>query len=197
MTDSTGGRRLAEVTLDNGEVVYASPLSPFAIQAITTRAKELYPDPDPTLYERPIKGAPEGAPPEPLEMNDEWVRDEKIAKRKQANYTNWALVQASILDTPEGKDVTMVRYAETIAALRRVGSVTADDWSATILFCLVTTHADVDRIYSTVNQLPTPEGVSEKIRFFRYDGGRQGLSGGDREETPPSPTENAAPYGEL
>lgn len=184
-TTSETGRLLGATTLDNGETVVIAPLSPYALNGIIQRSKELYPDPDPKLYERPIKGAPEGAPPEPLDMNPDWVTAKEAASKKQMDYTYRAVAEIAVAGIAgETREQTIERYAPMLKKVNRFVVSPSDTWGATVLYCIITTKLDTIKIFAAANQVPTVPGVNAAIRFFRVRGRGAGLGGSDRKETP-------------
>lgn len=185
------GRLVGEVSLDNGEVIYVSPLSPYLLQSIIQKSKELHPDPDPAQYRVLVKGLPEGIETyEPLEMNPEYVLAAEAAKKKQVDYTQRAVAEIAVLQVAgETREETIARYTPELASITRFIVKPSDRWGAAVLYGLITTRLDVLKIFMASNQMPTVAGVNKAIKFFRLSNRGPVLNGSDRKEVAPGFTE--------
>lgn len=169
-------QKLYEVPLDSGEIVFVQPLTAFARQAIFDRASEVYPAPDKTLYEKPLENAPVATLIE-AELNPEYQEAMKVVRGKRlAWYWEGVINAGVVVDTPEGRETTIQRYAERLKALRQSANLPSDNWFATVKFMLITTQDDVRYITNAASEALKEEEIRIGIHSFRRDIQPSGLA---------------------
>lgn len=72
-----------------------------------------------------------------------------------------------VVDTPEGKDATLARYAARLAQRRAVMKLPADDWLACVMFVLVTSTADMINVMNAATLSLGEDEVRRALRSFR------------------------------
>lgn len=169
MTDQQ--ERVVELQLDSNETVYVRRLSPLVQQLLIEKAKSVYPLPDPKEYIKPLSSVAPNALEGvmiPAEQNPEFVKATNRARQKQ---NTWVLDQFLAMDvvigTPEGREATIARYASRIEALRPFGELPADAWKATLLYGLITTWEDRNRIGNTAMGMLSGEEIRLALTTFR------------------------------
>lgn len=162
--------RVIEVRLDSNEIVYVRRLSPLSQQILIEKAKAVFPPPDPKDYIKPLSdiapNALEGVMI-PADQNPEYAKALNAAKFKQ---NSWVLEQFLdmnlVVNTPEGREVTIARYASRLAAVRQHGELPPDEWKATVLHGLMTTWHDRTIIGNAATGLLTGEEVRLAMTTF-------------------------------
>lgn len=163
--------RVVELVLDSNEVVYVRRLSPLAQQVLMERAKQLFPTPDAKEYEQPLSeiasNALEGVMV-PGEQNPKYILVVRDVRLKQ---NGWVLDQFLNMDvvvnTPEGREATIARYADRIAALREYGELPEDAWKATVRYGLMTSWDDRNRIGNAATGMLSGEEIRLALVTFR------------------------------
>lgn len=164
--------RLIEVPLDSSEIVLVRPLSPFALQAIQQAALEAFPPPDKKAFEKPLaEVAPNALPGVMMAAEDN--PEYKTAYQNHRAAYNGKVIELTILsgviiDTPEGREATIARYADRIAQLRTVINLPEDDWLATSIYGMLTSFMDRGRVASAAINPLTEKEVRSALRSFRY-----------------------------
>jgi len=159
--------KLIEVKLDSGELVYVQPLSHWGQQAILDRIDEDYPPPNPDAYQRKLEGSILDANI-PLEANAEYQAALKQHRDLRNKVFISRLFEAGVVvDTPEGKDATLARYAARLAQRRAVMKLPADDWLACVMFVLVTSTADMINVMNAATLSLGEDEVRRALRSFR------------------------------
>lgn len=166
MSDLT--EKLYETPLDSGELVWIKPLSPLTYQALLNEARRLFPEPNPAEYQRPLQNAFVEGLLEPPEQNPDYVEALRKARVDQINWIYEAVIRLGVVvDTPEGKEATIARYAAQLAAVRKYTKVEEDDWLATVLYCLISTRQDNQVIVEVAREVLTREEIRNAVRSFR------------------------------
>lgn len=180
--------KLYEVPLlDSGEVVRVKPTSPFARALILQEAFRLHPDPDPKDFERPLENAAREGAVEPVDLNPDYVKARNAAQDARTNYVyNATIKQGVVVDTPEGREATMARYALELARLKKSATIPDewDEWLVVVLLCIVRSAADVIRIGNAANEALTEVDILAGVRMFRVPLQRIGLGGDYPAEIP-------------
>lgn len=159
---------LLEVTCDSGEIAIVEPLSPFAYQALVREAERLYPMPNKDDYVKPLEGAPIEGLTVGAEHNEEYVKATRKAIQSFKNWLFVAVLDAGVvIDTVEGREVTMARYAARLKALAERGVSIEDEWLATVKFGVIRTPADTDRIVNAARGGLSQEEIDGAVRSFR------------------------------
>lgn len=159
--------RLVEVSLDSGELVYVQPLSVWGQQAILNLIDDEHPAPAPEDYQKPLEGSVIGAS-YPLEMNTEY-QAALTANRAIRNrlFTARVFEAGVVVDTPEGRAATLARYASRLAQRRAVMRLPEDDWTALVMFILVTSTNDISLILNAATANLREDEVRSALRAFR------------------------------
>lgn len=159
------------LTLDSNEAVWIRRLSPFATQSLLDKANEIYPSPDVKKYEFPLSEIASNAMPGMMvsgEESEQYQKDLTAAKIKQNKWFNAAIIGAGVVvDTPEGREATITRYGERIATLRVLTYLPEDPWLATVMYGLITTWEDRNRIAAIASGTLTGKEISAALRMFR------------------------------
>jgi len=166
MTEPT--RKLCEILLDSGELVYVQPLNPYFRQAISDQARDLYPDPDPKAYEKPMANALIDGMMLPGHENPDYITAYQQAQIKQRNHTHLAVMLAAVVDTPEGWEQTLRRYARRLAYNRQAARLPDDDWQALVLSVLVVTLDDINAILAAAMDTIKEDEVRRGLRTLRF-----------------------------
>ena len=177
--------RLANVPLlDSGEIVYVRPLPPFMRQLLVQESRLIHPDPKPEDFIRPLANAAREGATEPAALNPDYL----AAKVKvQDERTNWlynaVIKQDVVVDTPEGREATLARYAHRMAQLRKKVQTLPyeDEWQAVVLLCIVGGPADILRIGNAALDTLTEADIKAGIAFFRRHVQRNGAARDHRE----------------
>ena len=164
--------KLIEIALDSGETVYVRPLSPFALQAIDEAARQAFPPPDKKAYEKPLSDIVPNAMPGVMAQAEDNPDYQAALKANKAD-VNGRMIELTlrsgvIVDTPEGREATIARYAERLSRLRELIPLPDDDWLAVSLYCLLASYRDRAKIASIVINPLTDAEVRSAIRSFRY-----------------------------
>lgn len=165
--------RLIEVPLDSSEVVLVRPLSPFALQALQEAARQAFPPPDKKAFEKPLSDIAPNAMPGvmmPAEENPEY---QVALKNNRADYNGkmieLTLLAGVIVDTPEGREATIERYAGRMERLRKLVPLPEDDWLATTMYGMLSSFADRGRVASAAINPLTEKEVRFALRSFRCE----------------------------
>ena len=177
------------VELDSGESVYVASVHFDLLQAIRRKARETYPDVDPTLYEVLIE--PELGTVIPAEHNEEYRRLVNEAENNRERLVQASVLENVVLGTPDGKEATIAKYAERVANWRKVADLPTDDWQATVQACLIRTPNDKGNIVkAALNLMPvTGEEIANSFRVVRLVLQQKTLVGNPRKQKPQSAEE--------
>lgn len=161
---------LCRVPMDNGDVLFVQSVSVFARKAFIQQAEQLYPKPDPDdeRYKIPLKNAPpELEAYEPVDENPDYRLAVSMSLLQRTNYLyNAVLDFGAVVDSAEGKNATVARYAPKLALLQGAG-VPPDTWQATVKLCCITTADDVKRIFRVACEALEQEDILKGVAFFR------------------------------
>lgn len=162
---------LVEMQLDSGEVVLIRRLSPFARQALLNRAKEIHPNPDKKLYEKPLSDITPNAMPGVMmaaEENPDYKAALDVALVAQVRWFNDAVIQSGVVvDSKEGRELTIERYRPRLDQLRTLASLPESEWQATVLYGLMTTGNDRVRVIRAAIETLTEADVRLAMRSFQ------------------------------
>jgi hypothetical protein len=179
---------LCRVPLDNGDVLFVQSISVFARKAFMQQAEQLYPKPDPEdeQYKIPLKGAPpELEAYEPVDENPAYRRAMAQSLLQRTNYLyNAVLDFGAVVDSDEGKNATIARYAPKLALVEGAAGIPPDEWQATVKLCCITTADDVRRIYRVACEALEQEDILKGVEFFRRAVQRDSVSGNPRQQKP-------------
>ena len=161
-------RDVIEIQLDNGVTAYVTPLKPFAARAIIKRGEELYPDPDPEPFERPIEDALVPGTVTPADEHPEYKALLREVRTKRSLH-----LQSAVLACVQIADCTreevIAQYREQLAALRQFGDIDEDDYVAALRSFMLTTNEYAAIINAASMKLPlNAEEVKDGMRIFRY-----------------------------
>jgi len=163
---------LYRVPMDCGVVLYVTPVSIYARQAIVRHAEALYPAPDEDEYRVALKNIPDGVEAyEPLDQNPEYTQARLTMAIQRLSYVREALIDfGAAVDAEGGREILIERYQPRLTALAKyVPDMPTDDWTATVKFCIFTTNDDVRRFYKAASQTLETEEISAGVRAFRCD----------------------------
>lgn len=159
--------RLVEVALECGELIYVQPLSAWAQQAILDQIDTEHPAPDPAVYEQMLEGSIIDAPI-PLESNERYQKALTTHRELRNRIFLARIFEAGVVvDTPEGREATLIRYAERLQARRAVMKLPANDWLACVMFVLVTSVTDMLRVMNAATATLREDEVRGALRAFR------------------------------
>jgi hypothetical protein len=155
-------RDVIAIEIDEGRTVLVTPLSPFVLRAISQRANEKFPDPDPTPYEKPRPGALVPGTVIPADEDAEYVSLKKEVQMQRNLY-----IQAGILSMTEIEGVSreelVATYKDVLAQVRQYGNFPEDDYVMPL----------------------TQEEIRDGMRIFRPDLQRNGAGGNHRAQSAP------------
>lgn len=165
-----GGKVVHEHLLDSGEIVYVQPLSIYLVNALRDKARELYPFPNKTDYERTLDDAKAIEPGQviPAEENPDYQKLYDEAERKQQEHVNEKCVALSV-EPVQGREAMIAKYKDRIAQLRELMTLPEDAWEATLKFCIMTSRQDFNKITNSImgQRLPGEEDILNGMRIFR------------------------------
>lgn len=165
--------RVIAVTLDSNETVYVRRLSPLATQLLVVKAEKLFPSPRPEEYVKPLSDIASNAVAGmtvPAEQNPAYQQAVIKAKAQRDAWGRDALIEMGVVvDTPEGRDKTIARYAERLAALAKFGDLPENVWLATVQYGLMTTSLDRSLITRAATGVLTGEEIRLALTTFRQD----------------------------
>lgn len=165
-----------EYVTERGEVVYGRPLSPYVRRGILEMAADKYPDVD----VEPFVGEVDETTGLSAEHSQALARDAAYASKpyreaqRQLENNRWHHIYAAtlhagaVVDTPEGRERTIARYAAERERVRKVvKDPIQDDWLATVVYCLIVNYTDAGRIYAGAFQQISDEAMQAAVKFFR------------------------------
>lgn len=156
--------------LDSGETVHVRPRSFTVRRALTEKAEKLFPLPDKSEYEEEIDPSLTVFPGEkkPADQNPEYRQLLIEAQVRQTSWINDQFIKL-ICDFPEGKGKLIKKYTDERKMLSEVIEIPADEWEATLFFCLIQTDDDRNNILKagTSNLQLTEEEIRDGMRMFR------------------------------
>lgn len=162
--------QLYEVPLMSGEILIVKPISPFLRPVIYEAVKREHPEPDPELYKRPLENAFEEGLKEAAEDNPEYVKARKKALQEQLFAFNEKVVRAGVAVQVKGeeREVTIGRYAAQLKEIRAMcPDAPEDDWTATVMYCLVSSVVDMALIRELSSEQLTQEEIAAAANSFR------------------------------
>lgn len=193
ITEQFGGNVVREHLMDSGEVVYVQPLSIYLVRALRSKAEELYPFPDKAKYEKVLDDdkALESGQVIPAEDNPEYQKLYDTASEKQQNYVNEKSLVLSV-EPAMGRKAMVAKYKARIAQMRDMMTLPEDDWEATLLFCIIASPQDSNKIYEAImgRGLPREEDILNGMRIFRCYVRKETVNGSHPEQKPQSATTN-------
>lgn len=167
--DTPNGRKIVELLMDGGELVWVAPLSFHLVIAIRNQVRAKYPEIDEAPYHVPLDGAmvpgDTYTPPE----NQQALESARL-EREQIIQDEMRKVCISLaLDSPQGKARVIERYAADIERARDTLQLEGDDWFIAANYFVVQTENDLARVMPIVNrQLPLGEvEVANGLLVFR------------------------------
>lgn len=173
--------KVVEFDLDSGETVHVRPRSFFVRRALTEKAEKLFPLPDKAAYEKEIDPSLTVFPGEktPADQNPEYLELVRDAKARQLTWINDQFIKL-VADFPAGKEKLIKKYADELKDLGEIIDLPADEWEATLFFCLIRTETDRNRVMQAgLDNLQLEEGeVLNGLRIFRPKLRRDGHSNG-------------------
>ena len=162
--------KLYHVPLNSGDIAYVRPLSPYVRMTLFRQCEELFPDPDPKPFEKPLANAFDATLTEAAENNPAYKAALLKARTLQLNKLYELIIDSGVVvDTHEGKAVTLRRYQARLDALRRVMTLPDDAWLATVKYALITNKGDIRRIADATNEALTPEDIAAGVAAFQRD----------------------------
>ena len=171
-------KKRVELVLGSGVIVWVTPLSRYAFQAIIDKGRELYPLPDETEFD---EKHPEGVPGAviPGKENPEYIKQLGRATGQQNEHIMKSILKLAI-EFPIYEDVQPTgefythdelidRFAYRRKELASIMTLPDDTWQATFEFCILGGTEDETQIVNIANdELPlTPAEVERDIRLFR------------------------------
>lgn len=160
--------------LKSGVKLFITPLSILGNSHFTKRSIEMYPDPDPTPYEAPLKDAlVEGDKRSAMSDPAYVALLQPVQTRRAFAYQN--LLLAAAVDTPEREHV-LSKYAHLITSTRGAvvplpGGITQtiEDDFVRLLYLSLATPEEIKTVVShIVRLLPLEPGeVIDGLKFFR------------------------------
>lgn len=171
--DKQGRPVVVEYETLSGVMIHITPLSIFTINAVTDRAEEMFPYPDPLPYEMPIENAVDGVKA-PANQNPEY---QELCRPIDAERMEWRVTVsidlACAFPAFDSRDAMLARYRPALEKLRRVAVLPEDDWQAVLLHCVFTGRGERQTVLDIATQsktIPlTPGEVVDGIRFFRAE----------------------------
>lgn len=164
------GQKVIELTLDSGETVFVKPMSIPLLYALTSKAEQLYPDPDPAPYEKRIDDSKTLEPGQviPATHNPEYQSLCKVVNERRRRWANVQAVRLCVEPITSREEV-IARYAAELDQLRTVFDDPPDDWGKLLLYCIISSLEDYNRVIEAANgaMAVTEEEVREKWRIFR------------------------------
>ncbi len=164
-------RNLFEVALDVGEVLLVQSLSPYVRAQLWDVANGVYPDPDAAPYEREVPNAAVPGMKTPADQNEEYRRLKASASIQRLAYFYELLIDAGcVVDTVDGHEVTLARYADDLAHVRRIMKLEGErnDFQDCVKYVLLRSGVEIRAVANAGNASLTNEEVMRGIRSFRY-----------------------------
>jgi hypothetical protein len=190
-----GGKKVFEILLDSGEIVYVQPLSIYLIRALRQKAEELFPFPDKTRYERALDDDKALEPGQmiPAEDNPDYRAAYDSADKKQQAYVNDQCVLLSV-EPVQDKQTIIAKYQTRLDQLRDILTLPDDAWDATLRFCLMTSQQDFNKVTEAImgRALPREEDILDGMRIFRCYLRENTAVRSDRKEKPQGTDEDHA-----
>lgn len=158
-----------EIQTSTGVILWVYPLTYHDQKRFIFEARELYAEPNPDTYRKPIPletAGYEGAFTSGLD-DPEYLQALAVYKQKVDSYATDQTLSACV-DSPHGVDFLIARYAAVVKRKTR-GQTVDDAWLATLRYAILETVADTAQVLKAAQtHLPlTVEEVAEGVRIFR------------------------------
>lgn len=130
---------------------------------------DLYPDPDPKAYERPMPNAAIEGEMIPGDEHPEWIKLRGIQAQKQVRYINEAVIILACSQTP-GKEDLILRFEGRLFEVARWVDLPESEWDATLLYAILSGKNEpeiVSNIASGDMPLTQDEVIEGVAQFFR------------------------------
>lgn len=165
----TNGQKVIELEMDSGATILVKPLSVIMAIALRSKSETVLPYPDPTPYERKLDDSVTLEPGQvvPASQNPDYV---ELCKAVDAKRGTWIALESVPLCVV--RDDSLIKHFKADLAHKRdmLGDqVPEDEWRATLMYCVISSTQDYDRIISASsgNMIVTEAEIRDGWRIFR------------------------------
>lgn len=163
-------RNLYEVATEVGVVLLVTALNPYVRTQLYELAAVLYPDPDPSRYEYDVPNA--AVPLKTSAMDDPAYQQLYLETklRRLSKVYELMLDSGVVVDTTEGKAVTLEAYADELQQVRRVLKLEGerDDFLDLVKYVLLRSGKEIKTVADCATNAITQEEMMLGIRTFPY-----------------------------
>lgn len=186
------GRKVYEMQLDSGELVWLTPPSVFLTAAIRQKLDATYPEIDQSAYEVTLE---DSMIPGDKVLTPEGTAAYNAAVLARENKIKAALADAFCaiaLDLPSGRAEALARYAPALQTARVYADLPADDWEAVVNHFIISNMNDKRKVIAIAGMnRPLEEAeVQNGLLIFRS---RVSGDGGQPPTADGTPVEPEAP----
>lgn len=163
----TLARDVIAIEIEWGRTVYVTPLSAFAARAISQRALEKFPDPDPTPFEKPLPDAVIEGEVLPATNDPEYVALVTDTRNKRNLYIHAAILAMTQIEGVS-RDELIGAYKEQLTVLRTFGELPEDDYVAALRTFVLKPADYAAIVLAATNKMPLSQGeILDGLRIFR------------------------------